>query len=104
MLANTERLRRYGYRIDRFDRAFIRKLQEGWGLNVAEANALGVPCVAYNVTGLRDSIRNGETGSLVTSGDIQALAERLIKVLEDKQFKSSSENRWEYSKISVGIR
>ena len=27
-------------------------LREGWGLNVIEANALGVPAVAYNVPGL----------------------------------------------------
>jgi glycosyltransferase involved in cell wall biosynthesis len=66
-------------------------------LNVVEANASGVPWVAYNVTGLRDSIRNGETCSLVVSMDIQALAERLIKVLEDEHFNSFSENALEYS-------
>ena len=28
-------------------------LREGWGLNVIEANALGVTCVAYDVPGLK---------------------------------------------------
>ena len=42
---------------------------EGWGICVLEAAALGVPTVAYDVDGLRDAIRPGETGWL--------LAERL---------------------------
>ena len=38
---------------------------EGWGLSVLEANALGVPAVAFRVPGLRDAVRDGETGWLV---------------------------------------
>jgi len=41
-------------------------LAEGWGLTILEANALGTPAVAYDVPGLRDSVRNGKTGWLVT--------------------------------------
>ncbi|NLB75251.1 MAG: glycosyltransferase family 4 protein, partial [Crenarchaeota archaeon] len=48
-------------------------IREGFGLNVIEANALGVPCVAYNVGGLRDAIINNETGILVDSMEIQSL-------------------------------
>ena len=74
-------------------------VREGFGLNVIEANALGVPCVAYDVPGLRDSIQNGETGLLVKSGDAQALAEGLFKTLEDEEFREKlSENALEYSK------
>jgi glycosyltransferase involved in cell wall biosynthesis len=74
-------------------------VREGFGLNIIEANALGVPCIAYDVNGLRDSIRNGETGFLVTSGDIQALAERLTELLEDEKLKNKfSENALEYSR------
>ncbi|MCL4430175.1 MAG: glycosyltransferase family 4 protein, partial [Chloroflexi bacterium] len=32
-------------------------LREGWGLNVIEANAFGIPCVAYDVPGLKDSVK-----------------------------------------------
>lgn len=46
-----------------------------WGLNVLEAGALGVPCVGYDVAGLRDSVRDGETGLLVRSGDVLGLAD-----------------------------
>ncbi len=38
---------------------------EGWGLSVVEANAVGVPVLAYRRPGLRDSIRDGETGWLI---------------------------------------
>ncbi|RVX47565.1 glycosyltransferase involved in cell wall biosynthesis [Nonomuraea polychroma] len=41
---------------------------EGWGLCVLEAAALGVPTVAYDVDGLRDAVRPGETGWLVPEG------------------------------------
>ena len=58
-------------------------VREGWGLNVIEANALGTSGVAYDVAGLRDSVRNGETGLLVPDGDVEALANAIIKVLSD---------------------
>jgi glycosyltransferase involved in cell wall biosynthesis len=54
-------------------------LAEGWGLTVLEANALGTPAVAYDVPGLRDSVRDKVTGWLVPSG--QGLSEPLINAL-----------------------
>jgi glycosyltransferase involved in cell wall biosynthesis len=59
-------------------------IREGWGLNIIEANALGVPCVGYSVPGLKDSIRNGETGLLVESGNIEGLADATISLLENQ--------------------
>lgn len=38
---------------------------EGWGQVVVEAAGYGVPTVARDVPGLRDSVRDGETGRLV---------------------------------------
>ena len=43
---------------------------EGWGLCVLEAAALGVPTVAFDVDGLRDAVRDGETGWLVRAGEL----------------------------------
>jgi glycosyltransferase involved in cell wall biosynthesis len=55
---------------------------EGWGLCVLEAAQLGVPTVAYDVDGLRDAVRDGETGWLVRSGErIEDVVERAIKEL-----------------------
>ena len=42
---------------------------EGWGLSVIEANAAGVPALAYRVSGLQDSILPGRTGWLVGPGE-----------------------------------
>ena len=38
---------------------------EGWGQVVVESASYGLPTLARDVPGLRDSIRNGETGWLV---------------------------------------
>lgn len=59
-------------------------MSEGWGLCVLEAAALGVPTVAYDVEGLRDSVRDGETGWLARAGErIEDVTERALKELAD---------------------
>jgi glycosyltransferase involved in cell wall biosynthesis len=73
-------------------------IREGWGLNVIEANALGTPCVGYDVAGLRDSIKDGETGLLAKNGDVKMLSEMLFGVLSDDALRNSlSRNGLEYS-------
>ncbi len=62
-------------------------VREGFGLNVVEAAALGVPCVAYGVAGLRDSVVDGVTGLLVKSGNVRGLADAIIRVLGDEVFR-----------------
>ena len=57
--------------------------KEGWGLTVVEANACGVPVVGSDSPGLRDSIRDGETGFLVPPGDADAFARRTLELLRD---------------------
>ena len=56
-------------------------LAEGWGLTVLEANTLGTPAMAYDVPGLRDAVRHGRTGWLV-SPDCD-LSTALIDALEE---------------------
>jgi glycosyltransferase involved in cell wall biosynthesis len=58
---------------------------EGWGLCVLEAAALGVPTVACDVEGLRDAVRDGETGWLVKDGEELAdVVERAASELADQ--------------------
>lgn len=57
-------------------------VREGWGLVVTEANALGTPAVAYDVPGLRDSVRSGVTG-VTTSASPAALATASLSLLRD---------------------
>jgi len=58
--------------------------KEGWGLTVIEANACGVPAIAYDVPGLRDSIRYGETGLLVGKKTVENLAACMEKTICDE--------------------
>jgi len=48
--------------------------KEGWGITNLEAAACGTPVVASRSPGLRESVRDGETGFLVPHGDVPALA------------------------------
>ena len=59
-------------------------LAEGWGLTVLEANAVGTPAVAYDVPGLRDAVRDEQTGWLVPAGgDLAAALGRALHELRD---------------------
>ena len=69
------------------------------GLTVIEANACGTPAIGYDVPGLRDSIRNGETGLLVANGNIHKLAESIVRVLKDEKLREKlSKNALNWSK------
>jgi glycosyltransferase involved in cell wall biosynthesis len=57
--------------------------KEGWGLTVVEANACGTPVVASNVQGLRDAVRDHETGLLYAHGDVTDLTKKIVQVLAD---------------------
>lgn len=58
-------------------------VREGWGLVVTEANAMGTPAVGYDVHGLRDSIRDGETG-LLCDCNPEAMADKAVRLLQDE--------------------
>jgi len=67
-------------------------VREGWGLVVTEANACGTPAIGYDVPGLRDSIRDGQTGCLVQP-DPEALAHCAIKLLGDDGLRTAYAER-----------
>lgn len=61
--------------------------KEGWGLTNIEANACGTPAVASDADGLRDSVKDGETGLLFPYGDHKMLAEKVIRILKDEDLR-----------------
>jgi glycosyltransferase involved in cell wall biosynthesis len=61
---------------------------EGWGITSIEANACGTPVVASRVSGLKDSVRDGETGFLVTYGDNSALADKVIELIKNDKLRT----------------
>ncbi len=57
--------------------------REGFPRAPMEAAALGVPCVATDIRGCRQTVEDGVTGRLVPPHDPQALAEALSELLQD---------------------
>lgn len=57
--------------------------KEGWGLTVIESNACGVPVIAADSPGLRDSVVHNKTGFLYPFGDLEALTRDVIDILND---------------------
>lgn len=55
---------------------------EAFGMVLAEANACARPVVATRVGGIPDFVRHGENGFLVPRKDSDALAKRLLELLE----------------------
>lgn len=60
-------------------------LWEGLPTVLLEAMALGIPVVATDVSGSREIVRNGSTGTLVPPGDPVALARAIVSTLENRE-------------------
>jgi starch synthase len=50
---------------------------------ILQALAIGTPVVGFNVGGIPELVRNGETGRLVPLGDSAALAEAILAALRE---------------------
>lgn len=57
---------------------------ESFGLVALESAASGTPVVASDVGGLRTTVRDGETGTLVPAGDHHAFARAITALLDDR--------------------
>jgi glycosyltransferase involved in cell wall biosynthesis len=63
-------------------------LKEGWGLTVIESNACGTTVIGSNVPGLRDAIKDGETGLLYQYGNIKELSEKILLLINDEDLRN----------------
>jgi glycosyltransferase involved in cell wall biosynthesis len=60
-------------------------IQEGQGIVLLEAQACSKPIVAFNIGGVKEAVRSGETGFLVTPQSSIEFADALLKLLDDKK-------------------
>jgi glycosyltransferase involved in cell wall biosynthesis len=60
---------------------------------------MGTPVIAYNVPGLRDSVKHGETGILVKDNSPESLANAALSLLNDPTLlRKYSVNALEFSR------
>ncbi len=77
----------------------VTSIKEGWGLIVTEANSQGTPAVAYDTDGVRDSVKNSETGLLSKNSNARSLGQSINKLLSDsKEYGKIRNEAWEFSK------
>jgi glycosyltransferase involved in cell wall biosynthesis len=61
--------------------------QETVGLTALEAQACGVPVVAFHACGLAEIVRHGRTGLIVNDGDVDAFRQAVEHLLDDDQLR-----------------
>lgn len=68
-------------------------IREGWGLVNIEANSVGLPVLAYDVPGSRDSVKEGKSGFLSDFGNYNDLATKALKLMHDKSLLYNMKNQ-----------
>jgi glycosyltransferase involved in cell wall biosynthesis len=89
--ASSEAIEFLGFRSDRlellsrFDLFVMTSSLEGIPRCIMEAMAVGVPVVAYDIPGVDQLVKHGETGLLAPLGDVNALAKCCDQVLTNPE-------------------
>lgn len=77
----------------------VTSIKEGWGLIVTEASSQGTPAIVYDVDGLRDSVKNGETGVITPNGRPIDMGKEIVSLLKDSdRYASLRMAGWSWSK------
>ena len=68
---------------------FQPSLRESHGIAVVDAMIMGIPCVVSSAGGLPESVINEETGYVIDPSDIDAMVEKILKLLENEDLRKS---------------
>lgn len=63
--------------------------REGFGQVIIEAGATGVPTIATRIYGITDAVEDGKTGLLYPAGDVAALTQSLLKLIDDRPLRQA---------------
>jgi glycosyltransferase involved in cell wall biosynthesis len=67
---------------------------ETFGLVVQEAAARGVPSIVSDIAAPSEWVRDGETGWVFSSGDVDALAQAMTLTRDDDRIRSAGQAAW----------
>ena len=95
ILAGYQKNSKQYYKI--FDIFLLSSHYEGLPYALLEAMMMGIPAVGTDVVGIKDLIKDGETGYLVPEGNYEQLASKVIRILEHPEclskFSLNSKNK-----------
>jgi glycosyltransferase involved in cell wall biosynthesis len=80
-------------------------LKEGLGLSLLEAFASGKACIASDVGGISDIVKDGENGMLFPVGDAKVLGRAIARLLDDEKLRGelgSSAKALAVERFSIG--
>jgi D-inositol-3-phosphate glycosyltransferase len=84
---------------------------ESFGMVALEAMACGTPVVASQIGGLAFLVKDGETGFVVPGNDVNVMADRLVKLIKDKELQkklgiqsATYAKKFDWSIISEAIK
>lgn len=78
---------------------------EGLPMTILETMSYGIPNIATNIAAIPEAIRNGEDGILVEPGDVDALGEAILSLVNDKEARNKfSQNSYYRVKSEFDIK
>jgi len=91
--------------LQKMDIFVIPSIRESFGVAAVEASACSIPVIASNIGGLPEVVIDGSTGFLVPPRDENAIADRMIRLIDDSELRvqMGSEGR-EYVKSNYDLQ